>query len=138
VSITSASMTPRENCTNGVDDDGDQKIDCADTDCASAPNCQGKKFWRADPNNDGAANITDGIYILNYLFLGGPKPTCLESADPNDDGNINITDGIYVLNYLFLGGPQPVDPGPPGKAVPCGPDRAGSAKDLGCETYTKC
>jgi hypothetical protein len=95
-------------------------------------------FLRGDPNNDGTANITDGIYILNFLFLGGPKPTCQESADPNDDGTVNITDGIYVLNYLFLGGPEPLAPGPAGKGLPCGPDRTESPKDLGCESYTKC
>jgi hypothetical protein len=101
---------------------------------------EGKKFYRADPNNDGSANITDGIYILNYLFLGGPAPTCRESADPNNDKVVNITDGIYVLNYLFLGGPAPLPPGPPGKGVPCGPDTdaPGTPGDLGCEVYTKC
>jgi hypothetical protein len=62
----------------------------------------------------------------------------MESADPNDDGNTNITDGIYILNYLFLGGPSPLSPGPPGKGAPCGPDRAGSPKDLGCLSYTRC
>ena len=34
-------------------------------------------FHRGDPNDDGALNITDGIFLLNYLFLGGPAP-----ADP--------------------------------------------------------
>jgi hypothetical protein len=98
------------------------------------------KFYRADPNNDGATNITDGIYTLNFLFLGGPPPTCRESADPNNDGAINITDGIYILNYLFLGGPTPLPPGPPGKGTPCGTDTdaPGSPKDLGCEAYTRC
>ena len=28
----------------------------------------------ADSNNDGSANITDPIFILNYLFLGGAAP----------------------------------------------------------------
>src|SRR5262249_22250229 len=28
-----------ENCTNGVDDDGDNLVDCADPDCASDPSC---------------------------------------------------------------------------------------------------
>jgi hypothetical protein len=96
-------------------------------------------FHRADPNNDGACNITDGIYILNYLFLGGPPPTCKESADANNDRAVNITDGIYVLNYLFLGGPPPAPPAAPGRGE-CGPDTdaPGTPGDLGCETYTKC
>jgi hypothetical protein len=127
-----------EDCTNGIDDDGDTKIDCQDEDCAAHPSCIGPKFLRGDPNDDGSTNITDGIYVLNYLFLSGLEPTCRESADANDDGGVNITDGIYLLNYLFLSGPEPVDPGPAGMGLPCGPDREGSPQDLGCDSYTKC
>ncbi|MGQ9590003.1 MAG: malectin domain-containing carbohydrate-binding protein [Planctomycetota bacterium] len=93
----------------------------------------GRVFHRGDANGDGSINITDGIFVLNYLFLGGPAPACLEAANPNDDASINITDGIYILNYLFLGGPAPTAPGPP--ESPCGPDPAGSPTDLGCEFY---
>jgi hypothetical protein len=77
-------------------------------------------FERADANADGERNITDGIFVLNYLFLGGQTPPCLDAADANDDGEINITDGIFILNFLFLGGTEPpapfescgTDPGP--------------------------
>ena len=32
-------------------------------------------FHRGDANGDGQINITDGIFILNFLFLGGaPLP----------------------------------------------------------------
>ena len=93
-------------------------------------------FHRGDANGDGGLNITDGIYILNYLFLGGETPGCLEAANPNDDDGVNITDGIYVLNFLFLGGPEPAPPGPPDQ--PCGPDPEGSPTDLGCEFYGGC
>jgi hypothetical protein len=96
---------------------------------------QEPEFHRGDPNGDGSMNITDGIFVLNFLFLGGSKPGCMESADANDDGAVNITDGIYMLNYLFLGGPAPRAPGAP--AQPCGPDPAGSP-DLGCDAYEKC
>ncbi|MGQ9590869.1 MAG: PKD domain-containing protein [Planctomycetota bacterium] len=91
------------------------------------------RFRRGDSNADGAINITDGVFTLNYLFLGGPEPPCAEAADANDDGAANITDGIYILNYLFLGGPAPPAPGPD----VCGPDPAGSPA-LGCVSYTKC
>ena len=92
-------------------------------------------FRRGDADGDGATNITDGIFVLNFLFLGGPTPGCLESANPNDDEVINVTDGIFILNFLFLSGPVPVDPKPDG---PCGPEPAGSPSDLGCESYTSC
>jgi hypothetical protein len=93
---------------------------------------QGTLFMRGDGNADGEVNITDGIFSLNFLFLGGPQPPCLEASDANDDGEVNITDGIYILNFLFLGGPGPADPG-----ASCGPDPVGSL-DVGCERYDKC
>ena len=34
-----------------------------------------------DANGDGAMNITDGIFVLNYLFLGGETPGCIEAAN---------------------------------------------------------
>ena len=90
-------------------------------------------FNRGDANADGIINITDGIFVLNYLFLGGGTPTCLEAANGNDDAVINITDGIFILNYLFLGGPEPPAPGP--TDAPCGPDPVDSPSDLGCDDY---
>jgi hypothetical protein len=45
----------------------------------------------ADPNDDGQINITDGIYILNFLFLGSPNPAsphpnCGEDPQGDEDG----------------------------------------------------
>ncbi|MGQ9592406.1 MAG: hypothetical protein ACUVYA_19170 [Planctomycetota bacterium] len=91
-------------------------------------------FHRGDADVDGALNLTDGVFVLNYLFLGGPAPPCMDAADANDDGQINIADGIYVLNFLFIGGPEPPRPGPVAK--PCGTDP--TADPLGCARYTKC
>ena len=92
-------------------------------------------FHRGDANDDGAVNITDGVYLLNFLFGTAPDPVCAEAADPNDDGTLNITDGVYLLNFLFGGGPDPVDPGP--TDAPCGTDPEGSPA-LGCESYSGC
>ena len=90
------------------------------------------EFLRGDADNSGAVNITDGVYVLNFLFAGGPGPGCEETGDADNSGATNITDGVYVLNFLFAGGPSPAPPG----NVECGPDTdaIGSAGDLGCET----
>ena len=92
------------------------------------------RFRRGDANADGGLNITDGIYTLNYLFLGGPTPACLDAADANDDGGLNITDGIYVLNFLFLGGPEPPPPGP----TQCGTDPTEAGDPVDCQVYPPC
>ncbi len=89
----------------------------------------GPKFIRGNSNADTGINITDGIFILNFLFLGGPAPPCRESADANGDATINITDGIYVLNFLFLGGPAPPAPYP---------DCGSLATEVDCASFPPC
>ncbi|MBI4584903.1 MAG: hypothetical protein HY717_12890 [Planctomycetes bacterium] len=96
-------------------------------------------FHRGDSNSSGDVDISDGIAIFGFLFLGNPPAlSCKESADVNNDSTIDISDGIYLLEWLFTGGPEPAAPGPAG--VPCGvdPDPAGSPGDLGCEAYEAC
>jgi hypothetical protein len=99
----------------------------------------GAYFHRGDPNSSGTTDISDGITIFGFLFLGNPAALgCLESADTNNDGKLDISDGIYLLSWLFTGGPEPVDPGPTGR--PCGvdPDETGSPGDFGCVEYPPC
>jgi len=93
-----------EICDNGIDDDRDRDIDCDDEDCSEAEPCRAPAFIRGDPDGNGAVQLTDGIFILNFLFLGGDSPGCFEAADADDNGSIQMTDGIYILNFLFLGG----------------------------------
>jgi len=67
-------------------------------------------FYRGDVNQDGKLNVTDVIYLINYLFKGGPSPIEFKSqADVNCDGNTNVTDVIYIINRMFKGGPAPID-----------------------------
>jgi hypothetical protein len=60
-----------------------------------------------DANGNGVIDLGDVIYLINYLFIGGPEPEPLEVGDTNCDGMVNIADVIYLINYLFVGGPPP-------------------------------
>jgi len=60
-----------------------------------------------DASDDEAVNIGDGVYLINYIFKGGPPPPCLNEGDANADCAINIGDGVYLINYIFKGGPPP-------------------------------
>jgi len=62
-----------------------------------------------DANGDGTVNVTDVVYLINYLFVGGPPPHPLANGDPNSDCVINVTDIVYLINYLFAGGPEPTE-----------------------------
>ena len=66
-------------------------------------------FPAGDANCNGSVNLTDVLYLANYIFKSGPGP-CLERlGDANcSGGSANISDIIYLVNYLFKGGPAPV------------------------------
>jgi hypothetical protein len=61
-----------------------------------------------DVNNDGVVDVGDVVYMINYLFKGGPapKPTnCV--GDVNNDNVVDVGDVVYLINYLFKGGVAP-------------------------------
>jgi hypothetical protein len=61
-------------------------------------------------NGDEAVNVSDVVYILNYVFISGsPPPHPLESAEVNCDGMVNVSDAVWLLNYIFISGPAPCE-----------------------------
>jgi hypothetical protein len=85
-------------------------------------------FYRGDINASDTLelpnlDISDLVYLLNYLYRGGPAS--LPFADQgNVDGkgpfggpvdtacpknNVDVQDLVYLLNYIYRGGPPPVD-----------------------------
>jgi hypothetical protein len=64
-----------------------------------------------DANNDGQVNVGDAVYVIGYVFKGGPAPTPYASCsgDANGDCQCNVGDAVYIIGYVFKGGPPPVD-----------------------------
>jgi hypothetical protein len=89
------------------------------------------RFIRSEVNGDGSQDIADPIYLLNYMFLGGPEPQCLEAADGNDDGEVDIADVLMVLQYQFYGGRMIPPPFPA-----CGQDPTWDG--IGCRSFPDC
>jgi hypothetical protein len=74
-------------------------------------------FVRGEVNNDGEYNITDGIFLLNFLFTNGSRPPCADAGDVDDSGlPANVTDAIYLFAHQFQAGDPPPAPYPA-----CGP-----------------
>jgi hypothetical protein len=77
---------------------------------SSNPNCcEGIRGDIAGPP-DGAVDISDLVYLIDYMFRGGPEPACFEEADVNGDQAepLEISDLIYLIDYMYRGGPPPL------------------------------
>jgi hypothetical protein len=72
----------------------------------------GTFFLRGDVDNNGALNINDPVFLLNFLFLDGPEPRCIDAGDFTDKGTVDISSPVAELNFLFLGGRPPAVPFP--------------------------
>ncbi len=64
----------------------------------------GPRFLRGDANGDGVVDMSDALFTLKYLFLGGEEPGCMEAANINGTDGVNIADPIFELTWQFLGG----------------------------------
>ena len=49
--------------------------------CGTEEPPTGTKFVRGDSNADGTPNLSDAVFILNFLFFGGAAPPCAEAAN---------------------------------------------------------
>lgn len=67
--------------------------------------------WRlGDANGDEEYNVGDVVFLIAYVFNGGPAPQPLAAGDANCDGEPNIGDAVYLINYIFNSGSPPVCP----------------------------
>ena len=62
-------------------------------------------FRRGDADASGGVNITDAVFILDFLFRGARVPSCMDAADSNDDGAVDLSDPVRILHTLFAGEP---------------------------------
>ena len=73
---------------------------------------------RGDVDHSGVGpDISDLVYLVTYMFGGGPLPPCEEpvgsgyfpECDVNGDSTgPDIADLVYLVTYMFGGGPAPV------------------------------
>ncbi len=52
-------------------------------------------------------NVSDLVYMVNYIFAGGPAPQDSSQGDINCTGQMDIADAVYMVNYIFASGPAP-------------------------------
>ncbi len=61
-----------------------------------------------DANGDGYIDISDVVYIMQYIFYDGPAPVpVFWSGDVDCSRTIDISDCVYLINYIFDQGAPP-------------------------------
>jgi hypothetical protein len=71
---------------------------------AKYPEC----FLRVgDADGNGIINISDGVYLIAYIFGGGDAPVNSDAGDADNNGLTNISDAVYIIAYIFGGGDAP-------------------------------
>ena len=108
-------------CPDDAENDADQDGYCESVDnCPTVFNpeqedlngnnigdaCEGQC---GDSNSDGSCNVSDAVYIINYVFTGGDAPDPMWQADVNCDSSCNVSDAVYIINYIFTQGNAPCD-----------------------------
>ena len=70
----------------------------------------GANILVGDADGSGGIDISDVVYVVAYIFAGGPAPTPAAAGDVNCDVLTDISDAVYLIAYIFNGGPAPCVP----------------------------
>jgi hypothetical protein len=60
-----------------------------------------------DANGDGFVDIDDVVFLVSYVYGGGPHPHPIELGDVDCSGAIDIDDIVMLIGYIFSGGQLP-------------------------------
>jgi hypothetical protein len=62
-----------------------------------------------DCDVSGGVDIDDVVYLISYIFSGGPPPNPLSVGDADCSGGVDIDDVVSLIAYIFSGGNAPCD-----------------------------
>lgn len=60
-----------------------------------------------DSDGNSLLSISDAVYLINYVFAGGPAPIPAIAGDTDCNGFISISDAVNVVFFIFSGGQSP-------------------------------
>lgn len=60
-----------------------------------------------DADGTGVVDIDDVVYLVDYIFAGGPAPVTPEAGDANCLDDTDVDDVVYLIAFIFSGGPAP-------------------------------
>ncbi len=64
-------------------------------------------FTCGDADGSNIVTISDAVFLISYIFGGGPAPDPVLAGDADCSGIVTISDAVFLINYIFGGGPAP-------------------------------
>jgi hypothetical protein len=66
-------------------------------------------YYCGDTDASDVVDIDDVVYLIAFIFSGGPEPVPYESGDADCSGGVDIDDVVWLIAYIFSGGSEPCD-----------------------------
>ncbi len=60
-----------------------------------------------DTDGNSIITISDAVYLITYIFGGGPAPDPVIAGDADCNGIVTISDAVFLITFIFGGGPAP-------------------------------
>jgi hypothetical protein len=57
-----------------------------------------------DADGSGEIDISDAVFLISYIFSGGPASVTGEAGDMNCDMGVDISDAVSIVSFIFSGG----------------------------------
>ncbi len=62
-----------------------------------------------DINGVDGIDISDLVWLVSFMFSGGPSPVPYDAGDVDCTESIDISDLVYLVDYMFSGGIEPCE-----------------------------
>jgi hypothetical protein len=66
-----------------------------------------KVYLNGDADGSDTIDVSDVVYVIAYIFSGGPAPVPTGKGDTDCSNSIDISDAVFLISYIFSGGPAP-------------------------------
>jgi hypothetical protein len=97
IRFTANDADPQSIVEAGIDDFKLIRVDCE----------EGPDYICGDADGNEIVNVSDAVYLITYIFAGGPAPDPLDAGEVDCNGIVNVSDAVYLITYIFAGGPVP-------------------------------
>jgi len=64
-------------------------------------------YLPGDADGNGTVDLGDILFLISYLYKGGPAPVPMAVGNVNADCVVDLGDVLYLISYLYKGGPAP-------------------------------